>query len=488
MTTVAWKRILNDWNAGAGPLYERLALALRSAVERREVPPDTQLPPERTLAGLLKLSRTTVVAAYDQLRSEGLLDSRQGSGTYVRRSALHGAASLQERQIAGAFRRNMVFRGLLENPGSTIEFLAAHLSAPPELADEIRRVAEEEAEALCQGHGYSPVGLPALRKAVAQHLTRCELPTKPEQILITNGAQQAIGLTGALFIERGDTVAIENPTYLGAIDVFTAAGARFAPVAMTTDGVDVRELREVLAHDPRLIYLMPTFHNPTGVVVPERARREIVRLVEEHQIPLVEDHTLSDLVLESSPPPPLAAYAPKAPIMTIGSMSKLFWGGLRVGWIRGPEALIERLARFKAVFDLGSPLLNQAIAARLLPRAGTLQRTRRREVNAKLDRLTSALSAKLPDWTWRRPEGGLLLWAHLPRGNAADFAQIALRHGVAIVPGVVNSPDNSFTAYVRLPFVLDPKTLAEGIDRLAQAWSEFQPRTVARRAELGVIV
>jgi DNA-binding transcriptional MocR family regulator len=488
LTTPAWKRILSRWDAGTGPLYERLAGALRAAVERREVPPESRLPPERSLAELLGVSRTTVVAAYDQLRGEGLLDSRQGSGTYVRRSGVRGAASQRERQIVGAFRRNMVFRGLLESPGSAIEFLAAHLKAPPEMAEEIRRVAREEAESLCAGHGYSPQGLPALRQAVAQHLSRGGLTTREDQVLVTNGAQQAIGLTAALFVERGDAVVIENPTYLGAIDVFNAAGARLVPVAMTPEGVDLGDLSAALAREPRLVYLMPTYHNPSGVVVPQRARREIVRLVEQYQTPLVEDHTLSDLVLDGPPPPPLAAFAPGAPILTIGSMSKLFWGGLRIGWIRGPAELVERLARFKAVADLGSPVLNQAIAARLLPGAERMQKARRKEVSAKLDALTAQLAALLPDWSWRRPQGGLLLWVRLPRGNASDLAQVALRQGVGIVPGTVNSPDNSFADHVRLPFVHEPEVLADGVERLARAWREYQPGVQARRAELGVIL
>jgi DNA-binding transcriptional MocR family regulator len=250
----------------------------------------------------------------------------------------------------------------------------------------------------------------------------------------------------------------------------------------------VARLREVFAQRPRLAYLIPTFHNPTGVVMPEAPRRALARLAEETGVPIVEDHALADLALGVEPPPPIAAFARDAPIVTIGSMSKLFWGGLRVGWLRAAERLIERLARFKAVADLGSSPLSQAVAARLLPQAERMKIRRHREVTRKLDGLTTALKAQLPEWSWRRPQGGLLLWARLPRGNANEFAQVALRHGVALVPGSVNSPSNGFADYVRLPFIHETERLETGVARLAEAWREYERAARERRSELGVIV
>ena len=483
-----WSSVLGGWEAGAGPIYVRLSAALRGAIERAELEPGTQLPPERALAQELGLSRTTVVNAYGRLAEDGWIEGRQGSGTFVRRGAARGTPSAQEREIVGAFRRNMVFRGLLEDPGSTVEFLGAHLHAAPEVERALDATVRLEGAELCASHGYLPFGLPALRRAIAAHLTRAGLPTRVPEVLITNGAQQAIHLAASLFVERGDLVAIEDPTYLGAIDVFNAAGARPLPVPVGPDGVDVARLREAFAAGPRLAYLIPTFHNPTGVVLPEPGRRAIARLCAETQIPIVEDHALSDLALGDDPPPPIAAFAREAPILTIGSLSKLFWGGLRVGWVRGPEALVERLARFKAVVDLGGPLVSQAVAARVLPEADRVRRARRREITRKLDGLTGHLKRRLPEWSWRRPAGGLLLWARLPRGNASEFAQVAERHGVALVPGSVNSPTGGFSHYVRLPFILDEAQLAEGVTRLARAWTEYETSARERRAELGVIV
>jgi DNA-binding transcriptional MocR family regulator len=162
--------------------------------------------------------------------------------------------------------------------------------------------------------------------------------------------------------------------------------------------------------------------------------------------------------------------------LTLGSLSKLFWAGLRVGYIRGPEAWIVRLGRFKALSDLGGPLVSQAIAALLLDQAEAAAQTRHREVTTKLDLLTKLIGKHLPAWTWEKPEGGLLLWARMPAGDAEELAQIAARHGVTLVPGSANSPDHRFADYVRLPIVADAATMREGIARLARAAQEYQPR------------
>jgi DNA-binding transcriptional MocR family regulator len=480
---------LADWENGPGPLYERLATGLRGAIERGDIPLGTRLPPERTLAAELDVSRTTVVGAYGALRELGWVESRQGSGTYVCRASSQGAPSAHEKEIVGVFRRNIVFRGLLEDSGSTVEFLGAHLDAAPEVEETVRDLVRRlDPGALCGGHGYQPLGLPALRKAVAEHLTRRGVPTRLEEVLVTNGAQQAIHLTVALLIERGDSAVIEDPTYLGAIDTLVAAGARMVAIPTGADGADLTRLKSALLGGPRLAYLIPTYHNPTGVVMPEAARRAVARLAEETQVPIVEDQALADVVLGDEPPPAIAAFARGATLLTVGSMSKLFWGGLRVGWVRGPEAFVERLARLKALSDLGSPVLSQVVATHLLPSFERVQRARREAVTRKREALTALLRQRLPSWAWRQPSGGLLLWVRLPRGNANEFAQVALRHGVALVPGTVNSPSGGYAQYVRLPFIDGTERLTEGVARLARAWSEYETGARERRADLGVIV
>jgi len=466
---------LGAFPKGEGPLYQELAQAITLAVERADILPGTRLPAERVLAESLDLSRTTVVQAYARLRESGTVESRHGSGTWVRRAGKTGWPSPQEQEVSSAFRRNVVFRSLLERAGDAIGFVSAQLPPLPEVDVAARTVARQGAAALGASEGYFPMGLPTLRQAAAAHLNRGGLPTREEEILVTNGAQQAIALIAGLLVARGESVVTEDPTYIGAIDVLFSAGARVLSVPSGNDGIDLDRLAALLALRPRLLYVVPTFHNPTGAAMAEPTRRRIARMSEELQIPVIEDNTLAGIALGKEPPPPIASFAKQAPILTLGSLDKLFWAGLRVGYIRGPAAWIARLGRFKALSDLGSPLFSQAVAAILLEHAKAAQRARRREVSEKLALLTRLLTKHLPAWRFAKPEGGLLLWARMPSGHAHELARVALRHGVTIVPGSANSPDHRFADYVRLPIVADAATMKEGIVRLARAAQEYQP-------------
>jgi DNA-binding transcriptional MocR family regulator len=467
---------LGDFTPGDGPLYQQLAAAITGAILRSDLLPGTRLPPERALASALHCSRTTIVQAYTRLREAGTIESRHGSGSWVRRVGKTAWPSPQEHEVSSAFRRNVVFRSLVERSGDAISFVSAQLPPLPEVDEAARAVARKGPTKLGGNEGYFPMGLPALREAVAAHLSKVGLPTRDEQILVTSGAQQAISLIAGLLVARGEAVVTEDPTYIGAIDVLVSAGARVLTVPSTKDGLDLDRLAALLALRPRLLYVVPTYHNPTGSLLPESSRREIARLAEELQVPVVEDNTLAELGLNGSTLPPIAALTGNAPILTIGSLDKLFWTGLRVGYIRGPEAWILRLGRFKALSDLGGPLVSQAIATLLFEHVEAAMKARRREVSAKLDLLTTLLAKHLPAWTWRKPAGGLLLWTRMPEGDAEELAQIAARHGVALVSGAANSPDHRFADHVRLPIVADSATMKEGIARLARAAAEYHPR------------
>ncbi len=273
-------KVLANFPRGEGPLYQQLVQTITLAVERSDLLPGTRLPPERMLAHALKLSRTTVVQAYARLREAGTIESRHGSGTWVRRAGKTGWPSPQEHEVSTAFRRNVVFRSLIERAGDAISFVSAQLPPLPEVDAALKAVARKGAASLGMGQGYFPMGLPALRKAIAAHLSRRGLPTREEQVLITNGAQQAVSLVAGLLVARGETVVSEDPTYIGAIDVFISAGARVLAVPGAAETIDLDRLRALLAMRPRLLYVVPTYHNPTGGLMPERTRREIARLAD----------------------------------------------------------------------------------------------------------------------------------------------------------------------------------------------------------------
>ena len=494
LTPQAFVASLGRWSdaaGGPGPVYRRLAGAIRAAIERGEIRAAERLPSERALAAKLSLSRTTVVSAYEELRRDRIIESRRGSGTRVRGAAPRPPALLLREDPSGSFRRHPVWRSFTEGPGGTIEFLGAHLPAPDVLAREAARIDEKAMRELARSPGYLPMGLPALRQAIAKHLSASGLETTEDQVLVTHGAQQAIGLAGALLVERGETVVVEDPTYMGSIDIFAGQGARLVTVPVGGDAAWVARLREtVVRASPRLVYLMPTFQNPTGVVMPEACRRALARMSRELRLPIVEDNTLADLSLTSPgrPPAPIAAFDREAPILTIGSLSKLFWGGLRIGWIRASEEILLRMTRLKIMADLGGSLIGQLVAVRLLGEAERVRAMRRREMRERLARLTGLLSKHLPEWTWIEPAGGLSLWVKLPRGDASTFAQVALRHGVAVVPGVLASPGGGWGDRLRVPYVLEAGPMREGVERLARAWEAYAGDEPKRRRAAGVLV
>jgi DNA-binding transcriptional MocR family regulator len=472
--------LLSDWRQGSGSLRQRLAERLRDAIERGDLAVGTRLPPERTLGRLLGLSRTTVMATYALLREEGWVQSRRGNGTFV---AAPRSAEGHRDQLVAHLARNPIFSGLIESPAMTVDFAAASPAAAAPVAD-AARLAAGDLEAHLRRHGYCTPGLPALRQAIAAYLSRSALPTSEDEVLVTTGSQQAISLVVTLYVQPADSVVIEKPTYPGALDALRSAGARLYAIPIGEQGVQANDLRQMLSRtQARLAYLTPSFNNPTGTVVPVETRRELARVAAEFQATLVEDHALAAMSLDrAEPPPPISAFAADGGVILVGSLSKLFWGGLRVGWVRAPRPVIRRLARVKAVADVASSLLPQLVAVRLLPLAEEVRAERRRELGGRLDELTSLLEEHVPTWEWCRPAGGVSLWVRLPEGSAVDFAEVALRHGVAVVPGPHFCPDDGCQDRLRIPFCLDRVRLESGVRRLARAWAAYAPVVGQARA------
>jgi DNA-binding transcriptional MocR family regulator len=466
---------LGNWSVGKEPLYRLLASSLRQAIKERYLPAGAKLPPERHLAQALAISRSTVVAAYRLLREEELVESRQGSGTVVRASRVssnnlsyHSKLSRQLTQEIPGYRQPQM-----------VDFATGTIGGLKELVKKETKFKAEELHRLLGEGGYSAAGLFSLRQALARWFTQTGLATQEDQILITTGTQQAISLLAQLFTRRGDYVLLDNPSFLGAIDVFKAFGTRLKGISFLDAEPGVAALENLVRSVPlRLFYLMPTFQNPTGYVLTANQRAHIAFLSTELQLPVIEDHTLSyfELTNQNPPPKPIACYGPEGhKIITIGSLSKLVWAGLRVGWVRGPASVIAELTRLKVINDLGSSILDQAITARLLTRLAEAQRLRQKQLLPRLRYLTRLLNQLLPEWQWQAPEGGLFLWVKLPEGsNAGEFAQLALRNGVMLMPGTNLAVEGGYLNFLRIPFFLEPAYLEEGVLRMVQVWRSYR--------------
>ena len=467
---------LGVWSAGPGPLQQKLARGLADAIRKGAVHPGIRLPSERSLAQALSISRTTVVAAYDALRESGWLESRKGSGTWICESS-PAVAAARGAAHAGTLAASPLL-GLLAHRDDTdlIDFAMGSPLPLRELPLDLFTLPPDEYSALVHDRLYYPLGLPAARQAVATYYCKAGLPTRPEQVLITNGAQHAIALCAALYLQRGDSVLVEDPAYFGALDAFRVAGARVSPLPVEAGGVPIGMLRDrIIATAARLVYLTPTFQNPTGAVMPVAARKEVARIASELAIPVIDDGVLAEMTLDGPTPPLIASYAPSAPVLTIGSLSKLAWPGLRMGWVRAPEPIIERLARVRSANDLGSPLLTQAIAVRLLAAIDQIRLLRRRQLKPRRDLMAGLLRESLPDWKFRVPPGGLFLWVKLPAGDSREFAQVALRHGTVILPGPAMSATEQHAPFIRLPFLGEGEMVRAGVRRLSAAWRDYHP-------------
>ncbi len=480
--------MIGSWADGADPLNEQLADALTNAIEVGMLPPGTRLPAERELARELALSRTTIVAAYDRLRLAGLARSRQGSGTRVATSRPRFSALTPTRaedtdtepptRIA---RASSTAEGqvdwLVQHDADAIQFTLGALPAGPAVASCVETAMRDDVPALLGEMGYDPFGLPRLRVGIAGYLERLGVPTDPDQILVTNGAQQAVYLVASQIGGPGSAVALENPTYIGAIDAFRTTGNRLLPMPVDPDGPRVDVAGLLAASAPvRLAYVVPTFQNPTGATMPESRRRDLARAAGEFGFQVVEDLT-PDWTLGVGAPPPIAAFDPGDRVITIGSLSKLAWGGLRIGWVRAPRADIDRLVAGKIAVDHSTSLITQAIAARVLERIDEVVAGSSAAAATRRSIVVDALKTRLPEWSFEVPSGGLWLWIRLPDADAVQFSRFAARHGVIVRPGPLASPDGGFRDHIRIAYGADPDRLVEGVERLAAAWAEYAPST-----------
>lgn len=495
--------LLGPWSDGADPLNEQLGSALSRAIDRGLLPPGTRLPAERELASELGLSRTTIVAAYDRLRQSGIVRSRQGSGTRVvaRRPAL--AQAFDARRSLRPQPEDSRAAGLVApdrpveraRPGLTapaaeepILLTIGALGAGPLVGDAIQAAVREDVPGLLGDRGYDPYGLPALRAAIADHLARQGVPTDANQILVTSGAQQALHLVASQLAGPDGAVAIENPTYIGAIDAFRAAGSRLLPIPVDRDGAVVDVVPLLAAGGPmRVAFVIPTYQNPSGTILPEARRRVLARQAADLGFTVVEDLT-PDPAVDEDLPPPIAAFDTADRVVTVGSLSKIAWGGLRIGWIRASRPDVERLVAAKIVSDNSSSLVTQAIGARVFDRLDEIAEETRREVRHRRDLLAERLAARLPEWTFEVPPGGLSLWVRIADADAVAFTRLAASYGVVVRAGPTTSPDGGYGDHVRIAYGAEPDDIVEGVERLAAAWAAYAPVDRRLRRSLTVSV
>jgi len=326
-----------------------------------------------------------------------------------------------------------------------------------------------------------------LRQALADRYTARGLPTDPDQIMVTIGAQHAIALVSRTLLSRGDRALIEAPTYPHAYEALREAGARLVPVSVSTDdGWDELGFEQAIQRtSPTLGYLMPDCHNPTGLSMSDEFKQRTLELAAQHGTTLIADETMAELGLDDAPSRHVLPYAAHAgatgsaaaatSAILIGSVGKTVWGGIRVGWIRADRSTIQRLVRARPSGDLGTPVLEQLVVTQLLEEYDDILDERRAMLRTGRDRLFALLAEAIPEWDVPEVRGGLTAWVHLGLPVSSQLTLAARTEGLQIAAGPLFGTSGAFERFLRVPFSYSADETERGVAALAAAW-----RTVGR--------
>lgn len=464
-------------------LHEHIALLVRSGKLGR----GERLPATRELAGLLGLNRATVAAAYELLETEGLISSHVGRGSFVT-----GAPAGPQ--------NGLDWGALLDRPADPapafsldedgISFAASRPSEELFPLDEVRStsaevMAQPDLPAILQLG--SPSGYEPLRRRLLDHALANGVARSGDELIITNGCQQALDLIGRVLVEPGDTVVVEDPVYPGLKNLFARMGARLAGVPADASGMNMEALGRTLESGAvKLVVVTSSFQNPTGGTLSRAARAELLRLTTASGAVLVENDIYSELRYSGDPLPSLKELDESGNAVLLRSFSKVAFPGLRVGWIVAPRPLVERLVEAKQLADLHTDQLSQALLLRFLE-SGRLEAHLRCMLAAGATRLAATLAAcqrHLPPGSrYTRPLGGMNVWVELPAAlDAGELLPRAERAGVAYLPGKYFAVSRPAASALRLCFAgLEPDRIRKGIAILGEIFSSEMERTRGAR-------
>ena len=452
-----------------GPAYRGLAEGIRLLVVDGRVLDGSRLPSERELATALGVSRTTTTRTYAELRGSGLLRSRQGSGSVIHVPYAASSASSM----------------ILTPDGEGTIALTYSAPAGPAGLGRAFEAAAGKLPGLLTTTGYLPDGLPVLRELLAQRYTDRGLPTDPGQIVITNGAQGAVSLMAHTVLSPGDRVVTEGASYPHAHEALAAVGGRLSALPMLENPWDVAALASTLSGSKhRLAYLIPDFHNPTAAIMGDGQRSQWARELRRHDVLPVVDESLRDVNLDGVElPPSFATYDSRA--VLVDSASKVFWGGLRVGWVRAPRDLVMPLIQSRMTLDLGSAAFEQLVLAELLTEGGQTAAAGRAHLRTGRDHLLGELADALPEIEAQCPSGGLSLWVTLPERMSSKLTAAAARYGLLLTPGprFFTRAGSAGERHLRLPYTQSTETLTEAVRRLRLAYDEVTGPARARDGE-----
>lgn len=493
------------------PLYRQIAEQIQAQIVSGEIPEGFRFPSERQLADALGVNRTTILNAYKELKADGLMDSHVGRGTTAVRPGSSRPDSGRPdsgRPDRRPYPREPMWEYLfsdylkhhdnfdvnkyleIANQKYVISFAAGIASVDTIPAQAFEGIEDQ----LITGRErllVSPMtGFYSLRKVICSYMQKRSCFCQPSEIMVLSGSQQGIDLITRAFINPGDVVIIEEPSFFPAIQAFRLAGAKIMAVPMDGDGMNVEILEQLLArYQPKLIYTMPVFHNPCGVSMSMDRRIRLLELAGRYGIPILEDDPYSELYYEAQPMSPLKSMDQDGHVIYLSTCSKTISPGLRLGWMCASRKLISRLSGIRQLTDLHSSCISQQIVERFMGSRDMEHHLAfiRREYRERRDIMIEALNRYAPPGlSWNRPEGGYYLWCRLPEGvPASELTAKAAAEGVAVLPGVPTylSPQKG-DGHIRLNYTYPPKDrIAGGIEILCSA---IRPFIAAQKEEEAV--
>ncbi|MDX1995000.1 MAG: PLP-dependent aminotransferase family protein [bacterium] len=473
---------------GEEPIYRQLIRSIKVQIESGTLPAGARLPASRDLARQLNISRISVVNAYAELRAEGYLSAHAGRGTFVaKESNGNGSGDKTEAHVTKEVTTSAPDRSIRElmrmgrKPG-VISFGGG--SPPPDffpmasLKDAMNTVLDRDgAKALVY---ETPEGYGPLRGAVRDYVSALGIRCSPNDVLITGGTQQALDLVVQALLSEGETMLTENPTYIGMIDIARARRVNLQGISTDDEGIRLDMLENYIIDNPvKLIYVMPTFQNPTGHVMPLHRRRQLINLAADYGITILEDAVFHEFRFEGEALPPLKALDEDGVVIHASGFTKMLLPGIRIGYLIANSEHYQRLVRVKQAADLSTPGLNQRVIHLMLERgvlSGQLERNNREFLHRRDVALAAAEKYLPPGSRWNVAQGGLYLWVELPRTgpSAAELYISAVQMGVSYAIGNVFYTNNFGTHRMRLNYGQHkPEVIEEGFRRLGRAWREL---------------
>lgn len=440
-----------DWRpdkASSVPVYRQIVDYIRGEVAAGTWAAGSRLPSQRELARLFGVNRSTVVTAMEELASYGLLESDHGGGTRVASDTWSLLVSdrtlgwnhyLQE----GVFQANVPTIQLINKLEFEDTIRLGTGEPDPKLypAEEMKQVLERLAGKLPSLGYLGPLGLPELRQALSRRLCAQGIQASPDQILITSGSLQALQLISVCLLQPGSVVYAEQPSYVRSLRVFQSAGMQLRGVPMDREGIRYWELDHPTNGKGKLLYTIPTFQNPTGVLMSRERRESLLRFCRESRLPVIEDAAYSELWLEEEPPASLKSMDESGQVLLLGTVSKSLLPGLRIGWLVGPEPVVARLGDVKMQVDYGASSLSQWVLTEWLA-SGAYDRYLtglRRELKKRRDNALAVLDeafSNLADWDV--PRGGFYIWVRFRREVSVErLFHDALEEKILLNPGSV---------------------------------------------------